>query len=201
MSQNVSEQQEEVVPGQPEPAAKYKRPPAPVHWLWNKTTYRRGIVEGVIIYTLGRLGALISPEVFPDWVYVAAPLLFLFLLYLLGPVWATRRITSTKRERLSKRFWLLGLRMAAICLGIDIVVTLALGMPVNALGGVQQGPALWRLFINGANHLSLADLGVYELKTAALLFALFTLDVICTRLAMGGFLRFTMPAGGNRVTL
>ena len=201
MSQNVSEQQEEVTPEQPRPTAKYKRPPAPVHWLWNKTTYRLGIVEGVVIFTLGRLGALISPEVFPDWVYVAAPLLFLFLLYLLGPVWATRRIISTKRERLSKRFWLLGPRMAAICLGIDIVITLTLGLPVNALGGVQQGPAIWRLFISGANHLSLADLGIYELKTSALLFALFTLDVICTRLAMGGFLRFTMPAGGNRVTL
>jgi len=201
MSQNVSDQQEEVVPEQPRPIAKYKWPSEPVHWLWNKTTYRRGVVEGVVIYTLGRLGALISPEVFPDWVYVAAPLLFLFLLYLLGPVWATRRMTSTKRERLSKRFWLLGPRMAAICLVIDIVVTLALGLPVNALGGVQQGPALWRLFINGTNHLSLADLGIYELKTASLLFALFTLDVICTRLAMGGFLRFTMPAGGNRVTL
>ncbi len=201
MSHDVSEQQEEVALEQPKPAAKYKRPRAPVHWLWNKTTYRRGVVEGIVIYTLGRLGALISPEVFPDWVYVAAPLLFLFLLYLLGPVWATRRITSTKRERLSKRFWLLGPRMAALCLGIDFVITLALGMPVNALGGVQQGPALWRLFISGANHLSIADLCISELKTAALLFALFTLDVICTRLAMGGFLRFTMPAGGNRVTL
>nr|HET6905281.1 hypothetical protein [Ktedonobacteraceae bacterium] len=169
--------------------------------MFNKVSYWRGVIEGVILYTLGRLGALITPAFFPSWVFVAAPLLFLALQYLLGPVWATRRIVSAKRERLSKRFWLLGLRMAAICLGIDIVLTLAIGLPVNALGGVQQGPALWRLFINGSNHLSLLDLGLYELKSAALLFALFTLDVICTRLAMGGFLRFTMPAGGNRVTL
>ena len=169
--------------------------------MFNKVSYRRGVIEGVILYTLGRLGALITPAFFPDWVFVAAPLLFLVLQYLLGPVWATRRIVSTKRERLSKRFWLLGLRMAAICLGVDIVLTLAIGLPVNALGGVQQGPALWRLFINGGNHLSLLDLGLYELKSAALLFALFTLDIICTRLAMGGFLRFTMPADGNRVTL
>ncbi len=169
--------------------------------MFNKVSYRRGLVEGVILYTLGRLGALITPAFFPDWVFVAAPLLFLVLQYLLGPVWATRRIVSTKRERLSKRFWLLGLRMAALCLGVDIVLTLAIGLPVNVLGGVQQGPALWRLFITGSNHLSLLDLGLYELKSAALLFALFTLDVICTRLAMGGFLRFTMPAGGNRVTL
>ncbi len=169
--------------------------------MFNKTSYRRSVIEGVILYTLGRLGALINPAFFPGWIYVAAPLLFLVLQYLLGPVWATRRIASTRRERLSKRFWLLGPRMAVICLGIDILVSLSCGLAVNALGGIQQGPALWRFFISGPNHLSLLDFGLYELKTAALLFALFTLDVICTRLAMGGFLRFTMPAGGNRVTL
>jgi hypothetical protein len=169
--------------------------------MFSKVSYRRGVLEGVIIYTLGRLGALITPAFFPDWLYVAAPLLFLVLEYILGPVWATSHIASTKRERLSKRFWLLGPRMAAICLAIDIVITLTFGLSVNAFGGVQQGPALLRLFVAGPNHLSLLDLGFYELKSAALLFSFFTLDVICTRLAMGGFLRFTMPAGGNRVTL
>jgi hypothetical protein len=169
--------------------------------MFNKVSYRRGVIEGVILYTLGRLGALITPAFFPDWIYVAAPLLFLVLQYLLGPFWATRRIASTKRERLSKRFWLLGPLLAAICLGIDIIISLAFGLPVNVLGGVQQGPALWRLSISGPQHLSLLELGLYELKSAALLFALFTLDVVCTRLAQGGFLRFTMPAGGNRVTL
>ena len=169
--------------------------------MFNKVSYRRGVIEGVIFYTLGRLCALINPVVFPDWTYVAAPLLFLALQYLIAPVWATRRITSTKRERLSKRFWLLGPRLAAICFGIDLLVTLAFGMPVNNLGGVQQGPVLLRLLMSGANHLSFAGFGLYELETAAALFAFFTLAVICTRLAMGGFLRFTMPAGGNRVTL
>ena len=169
--------------------------------MFNKVTYRRGVIEGTVLYTLGRLGALITPTVFPGWVFVAAPLLFLMLQYLLGPCWATRRIASTKRERLSKRFWLLGPLIAAICLGIDSILSLVFGLPVNALGGVQQGPALWRLSISGPNHLSLLDLSLYELKSAALLFSFFTLGVICTRLALGGFLRFTMPAGGNRVTL
>src|ERR1700716_1641544 len=100
--------------------------------MFNKVTYRRGVIEGCILYTLGRLGALITPAFFPDWLYVAAPLLFLVLQYLLGPVWATRRIASSKRERLSKRFWLLGPRLAAICLAIDIVVTLTMGLPANA---------------------------------------------------------------------
>ncbi len=168
--------------------------------MFNKISYRRGVIEGIVLFTLGRLGSLITPTIFPDWLFVLAPLVFLSIQFLFAPFWATRRITSTKRERLSRRFWLLGPRLAALCFGIDLLITLAFGLPVN-LFGVQQGSALLRLLDNGANHLSLVDFGIYELKTAALLLALFTLAVICTRLAMGGFLRFTMPAGGNRVTL
>ena len=169
--------------------------------MFRKVSYRRGVIEGVILYTLGRLGALITPAFFPDWVYVAAPLLFLVLQFLVAPYWATRRIQSTKRERLSKRFWLLGPRMAAICFAIDLLISLAIGLALYTFNGVQQGPALWRFFASGANHLSLLDFGIYELRSAALLLAFFTLTVVCTRLAQGGFLRFTMPAGGNRVTL
>ena len=168
--------------------------------MFNKTSYRRGVIEGILLFTLGRLGSLITPTIFPDWLFILAPLIFLTLQFLFAPFWATRRMESTKRERLSKRFWLLGPRLAAICFGIDLVITLAFGLPVN-LFGVQQGSALLRLLTPGPNHLMLVDFGIYELKTAALLFALFTLAVLCTRLAMGGFLRFTMPAGGNRVTL
>ncbi len=168
--------------------------------MFNKASYRRGVTEGVLLFTLGRLGSLITPTIFPDWLFVVAPLIFLTIQFLFAPFWATRRVTSTKRERLSKRFWLLGPRLAAICFCVDLLITLAFGLPVN-LFGIQQGSALLRLLTNGSNHLMLVDFGIYELKTAALLFALFTLSVICTRLAMGGFLRFTMPAGGNRVTL
>ncbi len=132
--------------------------------MFNKVSYRRGLIEGVIIYTLGRLGALITPAFFPDWLYVALPLL------------------------------------AAICFSIDLLVTLTMGLALN-MGEVQQGPALWRLFAGGAHHLGITGLAVYELKTVSLLLAIFTIAVVCTRLAQGGFLRFTMPAGGNRVTL
>src|SRR5437764_8785197 len=169
--------------------------------MFNKVSYRRGVIEGVVLYTLGRLGALITPAIFPDWLYVAVPLLFLVFQYLLGPFWATRRIVSTRRERLSKRFWLLGSRMAAICLGIDIVISLTCGLSVNAFGGVQQGPALWRLLVAGANHLSLLDLGPYELKSTPLLLSFCTLLVLCTRLAMWSFLGFRMPSVGTRVSL
>lgn len=166
-----------------------------------KVSYRRGMIEGVILYMLGRLGALITPAFFPGWLIVVAPLIFLLLQFLVAPLWATRRIQSTKRERLSKRFWLLGPRMAAICLGIDLVVSLVAGLSIFTFLEVQRGPALWRFFATGASHLSPVDFGLYIGRDAALLFALFTLTVICTRLAQGGFLRFTMPAGGNRVTL
>jgi hypothetical protein len=169
--------------------------------MFNKASYRRGVIEGVVLYTVGRLGALITPAFFPDWVFVAAPLFFLVLQYLAGPIWATRRIESTRRERLSRRFWLLGPRMAVICFCIDVFLTLTVGMANISFGDVQRGPVLWRLFEGGTSHLSLVDFGVYELRSAALLFAFFTLVVVCTRLAQGGFLRFTMPAGGNRVTL
>lgn len=168
--------------------------------MFNKTSYRWGVIEGIILFTLGRLGSLLTPTILPGWLFVFAPLIFLTIQFLVAPFWATRRIVSTKRERLSKRFWLLGPRLAALCFGIDLLITLAVGLPVS-LFGIQQGPALLRLTTSGANHLTLVDFGIYEVKTAALLFALFTLSVLCTRLAIGGFLRFTMPAGGNRVTL
>lgn len=170
--------------------------------MFDKVTYRRGVIEGVILYTLGRLGALITPTAFPDWVVVAAPVCFLFFQFLLAPFWATRRIKqASRRERLSRRFWLLGPRLAAICLGIDIVLSLVAGLAIYTFTGVQQGPALLRFFAHGSNHLTLLDFGLYEFKNAAALFALYTLAVICARLAQNGFLRFTMPAGGNRVTL
>src|SRR5579859_5751624 len=121
--------------------------------MFNKVSYRRGVVEGVILYTLGRLGALITPAFFPDWLYVAVPLFFLVFEYILGPVWATRRIASTRRERLSKRFWLLGPCMAAICFGIDLFISLTMGLAIYTFGGKQQGPALWRFLVRGPNHL------------------------------------------------
>lgn len=169
--------------------------------MLNKVSYRRGVIEGVVLYTLGRLGALVTPAFFPGWLFVAAPLLFLALQFLAGPLWATQRIQSTRRERLSKRFWLLGPRMAAICFGIDLFISLTMGLAIYTFVGMQQGPALWRFLVSGSAHLSLLDFGIYELRSAALLVTFFTLTVICTRLAQGGFLRFTMPAGGNRVTL
>lgn len=169
--------------------------------MFNKVSYRRGVIEGLFLFTLGRFCALISPVVFPDWTYVAAPLLFMVLQFIFAPFWTTKRIAAAKRERLSRRFWLLGPLLAVLSFVIDLVITLAFGLPVNSIGGVQHGSALQRLLTPGPNALTMADFGLYELKTLAALLALSMLTVICTKLAQGGFLRFTMPAGGNRVTL
>ncbi|HEY1353087.1 MAG TPA: hypothetical protein VGF67_26025 [Ktedonobacteraceae bacterium] len=170
--------------------------------MFDTVSYRRGVIEGATIYTLGRLGALVTPTTFPDWVVVAGPVCFLLFQFLLAPFWSARRIKqSSKRERLSWRFWLLGPRLAAICLGIDIVLSLVAGLALYTFTGVQQGPVLAHLLSGGSSQPSLPDFALYELKSAIALFGFFTLTVVCTRLAQGGFLRFTMPSGGNRVTL
>ncbi|HEX4206080.1 MAG TPA: hypothetical protein VHZ51_18160 [Ktedonobacteraceae bacterium] len=169
--------------------------------MFYKVSYRRAIIEGLILYTLGRLCALISPAVFPGWLFVAIPLLFQVLQYLFVPYWTTQRIVSTKRERLSKRFWLLGLRLALMCFGINLIISLCFGLPTGSFG-TQLGPVLVRMLTNGPQHLSLvAWLVDNELRTLITLLALHTLVVISCKLARGGMLRFTMPAGGNRVTL
>jgi len=62
--------------------------------MFSKVSYRRGVIEGVILFTLGRLGALITPSIFPDWTSVVAPLIFMTLEYILAPYWATRRIAA-----------------------------------------------------------------------------------------------------------
>ncbi|GHO94007.1 hypothetical protein KSF_040550 [Reticulibacter mediterranei] len=169
--------------------------------MFSKVSYRRGVIEGVILFTLGRLGALITPSIFPDWTSVVAPLIFMTLEYILAPYWATRRIAAPKRERLSKRFWLLGPLLASICFIIDLVITLSCGLPITSFLGTQLGPALPRLLNDGPNHLTMADFALYEFRTILALFAFYTMAVVCTKLSQGGFLRFTMPAGGNRVTL
>src|SRR5260370_2497718 len=113
--------------------------------MFNKVSYRRGVIEGVVLYTLGRLGALITPAFFPGWVYVAAPLLFLVLQFLAGPLGATRRIQSTRPERLSKRFWLLGPRLSALCFCIGLFISLTMGLANLPFSSDRRVPH-WSLF-------------------------------------------------------
>ena len=169
--------------------------------MFNKVSYRRGVIEGVILYTLGRLGALITPAFFPDWVLCNSS--FAFSGSTIPDCSLLGNATYYVYEARAAEQAILVARPAngGYLFLYRPVISLAIGLALFTFEGVQQGPAIWRFFTSGPNHLSLLQFGIYELRSAVLLLSFFTLTVICTRLAQGGFLRFTMPAGGNRVTL
>jgi hypothetical protein len=148
--------------------------------LWRRTTLRRATVEAVALFTAGRLVPLIPPSVWPAPLFPLAPLLWLGLMFL-APIWATLRVVSTRREKMSRRFWWLGPRLAVYCTLADA----ALALLTRAAGPLRE----FVQFVQNEAILLVA-LAVY-----------FTIAVVCTRLANGGFLRFTMPAGNGRVTL
>ncbi len=167
--------------------------------LFRATTMRRAIVEGVLIFVVGRLLAMVPAVWWPIW-------LFPFVLVLrtgltvLPPVWTAMRVKSTRREKMSRRFWRLGPTLAAWCVLADTAVALVLGES-TLYGGPAGPPDLARFFLRGTQHLAPASF-VATTAVHLVVYALYyTLAVICTRLANGGFLRFTMPAGNGRVTL
>jgi hypothetical protein len=181
------------------PPAAVRRAHAPASRIWRRTTMARAMGEGVVIYLAGRLLAMVAPSVFPAPLFPAVLVLRLVLSFS-PPVWAALRVTSTKREKMSRRFWWLGPQLALACVVADSVVALALGDAL-LLGGAAGPADAWRLAHAGAQHLTL---GAFFWGQVALLVTLtiyFTIAVVCTRLANGGFLRFTMPAGNGRVTL
>jgi hypothetical protein len=159
----------------------------------------RAMGEGVVIYLAGRLLAMVVPSVFPAAIFPAVLVLRLVLL-ISPPVWAALRVTSTRREKMSRRFWLLGPVLAAACTLVDAVVALALGDAL-LLGGAAGPADAWRLAHSGAQHLTLGTFVWGQVALFATLAVYFAIAVVCTRLANGGFLRFTMPAGNGRVTL
>lgn len=167
--------------------------------IFRRTTMRRAIVEGMLIFFAGRLIAMVPPTFWPAALFPLALVLRLVLMYS-PPVWAAMRVTSTKREKMSRRFWQLGPVLALLCAGVDAAVALGLG-EARLWGGAAGPPDGVRLFQGGPEHLSaLAFLGA-EVSLLVPLAIYFTIAVVCTRLANGGFLRFTMPAGNGRVTL
>jgi hypothetical protein len=168
--------------------------------LFRRTTMRRAIAEGAILYTLGVLLALPQPDFWPVPIFVAVLLLRL-VLFVAPPVWAAMRVVSTRREKMSRRFWRLGPILAAWCAGVGLLTALLIGTADLQWGGLISGPALAGFFATGKAHVvPLAFLGdqlVWFVKLAIY----YVIAVVCTRLANGGFLRFTMPAGNGRVTL
>jgi hypothetical protein len=160
----------------------------------------RAIAEGVIFYTVGVLLALPKPDFWPVPLFVAVLLLRLAL-FIAPPVWAAMRVVSTRREKMSRRFIQLGPLLAAWCALVSLLVALGIGTADLQWGGLISGPALAGFFAHGKAHVApLAFLGD-QLGWFVKLTIYYTIAVICTRLANGGFLRFTMPAGNGRVTL
>jgi hypothetical protein len=163
---------------------------------------RRAISEAVVIFAAGQLLAMISPGVWPailDPVVLPVTWILRLALFIAPPVWAAMRVVSTRREKMSRRFWWLGPRLAIYCTIAGALVALLLGE--SGPFGPTSGPDIVRFFAHGRDALSLGAFIVGQLATLSLLLVYFTIAVVCTRLANGGFLRFTMRAGRGRVTL
>jgi hypothetical protein len=168
--------------------------------VFRRTSYARAIIEGVVIFAAFRLLEMLPRSSWDGGVLIAFFFLLLFLEFF-SPVWAASRVISTKREKMSGRFWKMGPILAGLCLLVDVVVTLALGNANLLLGPDGNGSAWARLMPGAAHPLSIASFVTSELGYAAFLLIYFLIAVVCTRLANGGFMRFTMPAGNGRVTL
>src|SRR6185437_2811018 len=158
--------------------------------LWQRVHFGRAITEGTAIYAAWRLLVLLSPGIWPPALFPFV-LLGLLLVRFLPPVWASLRLIATKREKMSRRFFKLAGMLATTCLAVDILISLAVGDPAQPFGGPTFGPDLPRFF-GHAHHLGFGAFLVGELATYGLLLAYYLIATICTRLAQGGFLRFTM---------
>jgi hypothetical protein len=121
-------------------------------------------------------------------------------LFILPPVWAAMRVKSTRREKMSRRFWALGPTMAIFATLISVVIELVAG-ETGPLGGISAKPDWERFGLSGAAGLTPGAFALGVATTLGLLLVYYTIAVVLTRLANGGFMRFTMPAGNGRVTL
>lgn len=167
--------------------------------MFRRTTMRRAIIEAIIIYIAGRLLAMVDITVWPAALF-PVELVLRLALFIAPPVWAAMRVVSTRREKMSRRFWRLGPLLAVYCTLADATIALTLG-DFYLLGGRASGPDIARFSAHGSNALSPVGFLTGELITLSLLVIYYMIAVVCTRLANGGFLRFTMPAGKGRVTL
>jgi hypothetical protein len=167
--------------------------------MFRRTTMRRAIIEAIAIYAAGRLLAMVPLGVWPAAIFPLVLVLRLAL-FVAPPVWAAMRVVSTRREKMSRRFWRLGPLLAVYCTLADAIIALTVG-DFDLLGGAASGPDIARFTAHGSDALSPVTFLTGELITFFLLAIYYTMAVVCTRLANGGFLRFTMPAGKGRVTL
>ncbi len=169
-------------------------------FLFRRTTMRRAIIEGILIYAAGLLIALVPPGFWPAAVFPVV-LVARLALWATPPVWAASRVVSTRREKMSRRFWKLGPLLALYCALANALIALFIGEAARPFGGLLYGPDVTRFGAHGAAALGVGAFAISMLTQLGLLLVYYTIAVICTRLANGGFLRFTMPAGNGRVTL
>jgi hypothetical protein len=167
--------------------------------MFRRTTMRRAVIEAVAIFVVARLLAMVPASFWPGALFIVVLLVRLFL-FIIPPVWAAMRVKSTKREKMSRRFWILGPELALFCVLADVLIGLFLGDALT-FGGPAGLPDIVRFSATGAEHLAVSDFIVSNLIGLLAFTLYYTLGVICTRLANGGFMRFTMPAGNGRVTL
>jgi hypothetical protein len=167
--------------------------------IFRRATLRRAMGEAVLIFLAGRLLAMVPATFWPALIFPAVLVLRLVLGFS-PPVWAAARVVSTRREKMSRRFWRLGPLLAALCTLVDAAVALALG-EASLFGGAAGPPDLARFGLHGSLHLTVGDFALGELALFVELAIYFTIAVVCTRLVNGGFMRFTMPTGNGRVTL
>ncbi|MGH2518032.1 MAG: hypothetical protein ACRDHP_20505 [Ktedonobacterales bacterium] len=167
--------------------------------IWRRTTMRRAIAEAVVIFIAARLLAMVPADFWPLFLFPLILILRLVLTFS-PPVWAAARVVSTKREKMSRRFWNLGWQLAALCAIADATIALVLG-DFYFLGGPAGPPDITRFSMRGTQALTPGAFLLAEAGTFIFFALYFTIAVVCTRLTNGGFMRFTMPAGNGRVTL
>ncbi len=168
--------------------------------MFRKTTMRRAIGEGLLIYLAAQGLALVPISFWPPAIFPVA-LILRTALFIVPPVWAAMRVVSTKREKMSRRFWRLGPTMAVCAAALSALIALFIGETLVPWGGLNTAPDITRLGLGGHATLALGAFALSELQNLGVLLVYYTIAVVCTRLANGGFMRFTMPAGNGRVTL
>lgn len=176
-------------------------PQAERHSMFRKTTMRRAIIEGLLIFLAAQGLALAPISIWPPAIYPGI-LILRTALFILPPVWATMRVVSTRREKMSRRFWRLGPTMAVFAALLSLLIELFIGETLVPWGGLDTAPDIMRLGLFGGHAtLTFGTFALGALQNFGVLLVYYTIAVVCTRLANGGFLRFTMPAGNGRVTL
>jgi hypothetical protein len=168
--------------------------------MFRKTTMRRAIVEGLLIYLAAQGLALVPISFWAPAIYPGI-LILRTALFILPPVWAAMRVVSTRREKMSRRFWQLGPTMAICAALLSLLIALFVGETMEPWGGLNTAPDIMRLGLGGHASLALGPFALGALQNLGVLLVYYTIAVVCTRLANGGFMRFTMPAGNGRVTL